>query len=324
MNPRGAILGLAIATTVGASGTTLVLPAITVYALVAVGVIASLLLNHLYAKSLGHLGRPFSRVPLDRLVSTEVAGAFVPPLLVALAVALGVVPVVQTNTAFAVIVGVVTLAVEICFLSSLVDWYYVLPRRDGLVCTPPCRTPADERWQGVTWFWFLHRFVAATAVMASAYAAALCVGFWLVARYPDAVGAAGGIPVILFAISYFRREYLRDMGKVWSALFSPVVSLGEQLSIWRNGRTVTGFVLNVSIDRVDLLDAANRVSHVKISDVVEDSSRSTKSCLCAEGCVRGNADRTKRAPVGGHGGCLAETPVDKREPSRARRRLFVV
>lgn len=323
MNPRGAILGLAIATTTGVSGTALVLPAITAYALLAFGVTTSLLLNHLYARSLGHLGRPFSRVPLDRLVATEIAGAFVPPLLVALAVALGVVPMVQINTAFAVIVGVVTLAVEICFLSSLVDWYYVLPRRDGLVCTPPCRTSADERWRRVTWFWFLHRFVAATAVMASAYAAALCVGFWLVARYPDAVGAAGGIPVILFAISYFRREYLRDMGKVWSALFSPAVSLGEQLSVWRNGRTVTGFVLNVSIDRVDLLDSANRMSHVRIADVVEDSSRSTKRCLCAEGCVRGNADLTERAPVGGHGGCLVDTPVGRREHNLAHRRLWV-
>lgn len=309
---------------VGVSGTALVLPAPTAHALIAFGVVTSLSLNHLYARSLGHLGRPLSRMSLDRLVGTEIAGAFVPPFLLALAVAIDMVPTMQIDTAFAVIVGIVTLAVEVCFLSSLVDWYYVLPRRDGLVCAPPCRTPANERWQGVTWFWFLHRFVAATAVMAGAYAAALCLGFWLVARYPDAVGAAGGIPVILFAISYFRREYLRDMGKVWSALFSPAASLGEQLSIWRNGRTVTGFVLNVSIDRVDLLDPDNRLAHVRISDVVEDSSRSTKYCLCAEGCVRGNADLTERAPVGGHGGCLAETPIDKRECNRAHKRLFVV
>jgi hypothetical protein len=258
-------------------------------------------------------------------VATEIVAAFLVPLPVMLVSELGIAALAEIDLAFAVIVGVVTLVVEICFLSSLVDWYYVLPRRDGLVCVPPCRAPADERWQGVTWFWLLHRFVAATAVMAGAYAVALCMGFWLVARYPDAVGAAGGIPVILFAISYFRREYLRDMGKVWSALFSPVVSLGEQLSTWRNGRTVSGFAFNVSIDRVDLLDRSNSMSHVEIADVAADSSRSTKSCLCAEGCVRGNADATGRAPLGGHGGCLADTPAGRRERRpKGGRRLLVV
>ncbi|MEO7895581.1 MAG: hypothetical protein ABIR57_15345 [Aeromicrobium sp.] len=56
-------------------------------------------------------------------------------------------------------VGLSTL-LTIVFVSSLIDWFYVRPRRDGLVCLPPCWEPANERWYRVTRTWIRHRMIA--------------------------------------------------------------------------------------------------------------------------------------------------------------------
>lgn len=324
MNPRGAVLGLAIATAVGISLIAVAIDPLWAVGLAFTGTALSLLLNHSYARSLSGMPRPMARVPLDHLVAAEIGGAFLIPLVAVLFAESHLMTPIYLDAYSTVVLIGVTAAIEICFVSSLVDWYYVLPRRDGLVGLPPCQAPAEERWQGVTWLWFLHRFVAAIAVMASAYLVALALGFWLVDRYPDALAAAGGIPVILFVISYFRREYLRDIGKVWSLLFSPMVALGEHISIWRDGRILGGFVFNVSIDRIDLLSHEDGMSHIPIGDIDAHIERSNKQALCASGCVRGVANGARRAPVGGHGSCLVDTPEDHLELRRRGKRLLIL
>jgi hypothetical protein len=64
----------------------------------------------------------------------------------------------------AVLLGVTAQGV---LLSSLVDWYVILPRVSGLLGIRPCRDPDSdfpqrpETWREVTRWWYIHRIVAA-------------------------------------------------------------------------------------------------------------------------------------------------------------------
>ena len=316
------MLGLAIATALSTSVLALVAPVSIAIVLAVVGLLASLLLNHGYARALGKTARPLARVPFDRLVGAELLGAFLTPIVVGIAFTdrlhLAVDP------RIAVIVGVFALVMAVCLVSSLVDWYYVLPRRDGLIGLPPCLSPEDGRWQRVTWFWLLHRFVAAVATIGGVYAIALCLGLWLNARYPDVLSAAGGIAVILGVITYFARSYLQNIRQVWQRLFGLTFALGEHLTARTEGQYVSGYVLNAAIDRVDLINRNDKLSHVPIAAFGAYGDRDTKRHLCGSACVRGTPAETGKAPVGGHGSCLARVGAAEREPVRGRQRWLVL
>ncbi len=66
-------------------------------------------------------------------------------------------------------ISAVVLAVTaaIILLSSLVDWYVILPRVSGLLGIRPCREPdrdfprRPETWREVTRWWYIHRIIAA-------------------------------------------------------------------------------------------------------------------------------------------------------------------
>jgi hypothetical protein len=68
------------------------------------------------------------------------------------------IPVVQ-----AMIVGIVIASTAI-YVSSLVDWYWVLPKVSGMVGLAPCERTGGERFAGVTKLWFFHRAAATTVV----------------------------------------------------------------------------------------------------------------------------------------------------------------
>ncbi len=46
------------------------------------------------------------------------------------------------------------------YLSSLVDWFLVLPKISGVSCPAPCERPGKQRWAGVTGLWCFHRGAA--------------------------------------------------------------------------------------------------------------------------------------------------------------------
>jgi hypothetical protein len=264
-----------------------------------------------------------TRTGLDRLVAVEVLCAFAAPLAVAIAAAAEGLRV-GLDPRLSVTVAVAAAVAAVCFVSSLVDWYYVLPRRDGLIGNPPCRSPGDSRWARVTWFWFLHRFVAAVATIGGVYAIAICLGLLLYDRYPAVVSGAGGITVILAVITFFARSYLQDILAVWRLLLGPTLALGEHLTARLDQQYVSGFVLNIAIDRVDLINGNDKLAHVPIAFFASGSDRDSKRSLCGGNCVRGVATANGKAPTGGHGGCLADTPGPDREPPRPRPRLLVL
>jgi hypothetical protein len=64
----------------------------------------------------------------------------------------------------AVLLGVTA---AVILLSSLIDWYVILPRVSGLLGIRPCREPdrdfprRPETWREITRWWYIHRIVAA-------------------------------------------------------------------------------------------------------------------------------------------------------------------
>lgn len=253
----------------------------------------------------------------------EIAGAFALPLVIAGLLETNVIPSVEVDPIWAVIVGVATGVMAGCFLSSLVDWYYVLPRRDGLVGPPPCKAPQEERWQRVTWFWFLHRFAAAVATIAGVYAIAICLGIWLYQHYPEVSGGVGGVPVLIGVVTFFGRSYLRYIAQVWQRLLSPSASLGEHLETRVEGHPLSGYAFNVAIERVDLLRRDDALTHASHADIAKYCHHDSLSALCEEKCVRGNTAVTGKAPTGGHGGCLLDTEEAALEDAVGGPRVFV-
>lgn len=64
-----------------------------------------------------------------------------------------------------------TIGAPAVFLSSLVDWYWILPRIGGFgAYFAPCEEGGQEQWARVTSLWLIHRALA-TAVIASAITA---------------------------------------------------------------------------------------------------------------------------------------------------------
>jgi hypothetical protein len=63
----------------------------------------------------------------------------------------------------AVVVAVVVCSVAI-YISSLIDWYWLLPRISGLVGPAPCERVGTDRFAGITRLWLLHRAAAALVV----------------------------------------------------------------------------------------------------------------------------------------------------------------
>lgn len=104
---------------------------------------------------------PEHRRELDRLVvlqwaSILVAGGGGATLLAAL----GADPFGDVGFGFdVVVVGWVVLWSGV-YLSSLVDWYLILPKVSGISCPAPCERTGKQRWAGVTGLWSFHRGVA--------------------------------------------------------------------------------------------------------------------------------------------------------------------
>jgi hypothetical protein len=118
------------------------------------------------------------------------------------------------------------------FWSSLVDWYWVLPRISGLTGHRACRLdpePGADRisWEEVTRWWIIHRIAAVVAV---AVAAGGLVGTvaGLGARSLDAAPAVQGMVAVLSAIvATFAEVYRKKAAHGLPLLLHPEIVVGE-------------------------------------------------------------------------------------------------
>jgi hypothetical protein len=113
------------------------------------------------------------------------------------------------------------------FVSSLVDWYWILPRLAGLGGYPaPCEDSGSEQWSSITSVWYFHR-AAATALVA---AVATGIPIYMTSITDDgAQHAAWDIAVLAVGglAGFFSRQSLR----AGYYAFNPPIHVGDAVRV---------------------------------------------------------------------------------------------
>jgi hypothetical protein len=108
---------------------------------------------------------PPHRQRLDRLVLGQWIGAGLGGLAVGLACAhFDLKPLDNCSSLVGALIIGALVGVLGVFLSSLVDWYVILPKVSGLAGPAPCEKSEGEMWKYTTCFWFFHRAMATALV----------------------------------------------------------------------------------------------------------------------------------------------------------------
>ncbi len=303
MNPRtvlwqslatGAILALMIA---------FASPALAIW-VSAIGLAPAIALNAGYAHALGKLGRSGRRIRGDHLVVAYVAIALLAPLTAAvLAQVAGVKP----GLAFwgfrhaeveALLTACGALFVVV-LLSSLIDWYYIRPRIDGVVCAPPCLATKGQKapWKRVTRRWYIHRGLATFAYILFAIAVAVIVLLMLIREDHTAAELIGGISGIAGLLLIFAGPYRNELPTVAKWALSPAFYLGDDLTFEGIRKPKRGYVLHVAVPVVKLvpLDELGRPIDApfiepKNSQLAEAELTPRPTTACAGGCARLNPE----------------------------------
>lgn len=139
-------------------------------------------------------------------------------------------------------------AISVVYASSLIDWYWVLPRVSGIVSPPPCVRVGGKYYDGVTKVWYLHRATATalfTFVLAGvpAYAAGEATN-GTNSTVLTLVGAA-------LAIGY--NTVNSGTLHAFSEFLSPVVSVGGFVSLRRkiqDAEPQDAYVVDVAIQGI--------------------------------------------------------------------------
>lgn len=121
--------------------------------------------------------------------------------------------------------------------SSAWDWWYVLPRRDGVVRPPPCQSSGDPTWRNVTETWLRHRLVAEVAFCLFFILTPLIVTIeiYLTAStdYRWFARIVGPLVTILGWIVGFSK--LRVPVGMWGVTDGPTFAIGDTIN-WRTPR----------------------------------------------------------------------------------------
>jgi hypothetical protein len=112
---------------------------------------------------------PFRPIPphrqaLDTLVERQTLGAGAAGLLALSVVSLADLGPYHVTRILAVVLAAAVIGALIVFLSSLVDWWWILPRISGILRPAPCQCAGGESWPGLTSIWLFHRGLATIVV----------------------------------------------------------------------------------------------------------------------------------------------------------------
>lgn len=282
--------------------------------------LAALVLNVGYASALGARGRSSRRIKGDHLVAVYVAIGFVVPLTGAV-IATYVNPEPSASVwdfdpseVLALLVGNAVMWALI-LLSSLIDWYYIRPRIDGVVCRPPCRARADEKgdWKRVTRRWYLHRGIATLAYFAFAMLVAFVVMLMLVRKHPAAASVVGGVSGIAGLLLIFGGSWKSQLPTVAAWAVSPGIVLGDDIAYDSKKGRLRAYVLHVAVPVVKLvpLDDHGQPTGVpfverKNTDLADADVDPSPTRACIGPCARLNPE------------CLEGPKGGQREKRRAR------
>jgi hypothetical protein len=273
---------------------------VAAYCLAGVALVLTGALNGGYAYSLGRKGRPQRRRHGDRWVARYVAFGFGGPLVIGVALDLAgydqsvhVWDFTVAETSTMVIAGG-TLFVLI-MLSSLIDWYYIRPRIDGVVCAPPCRSSGSDTWKGPTRWWFLHRGIATLAYIGFALVIALVIMLMLVRVHKTAAGVIGGVGGIAGLLLIFAGRYRSELPTVAQFVLSPAYCLGDDLAFHARRGPERGYVLHVAVPVTKLvpLDDEGHPTDVpfverKNTDLAEADPVALRTVACDGRCAKLN------------------------------------
>jgi hypothetical protein len=122
----------------------------------------------------------------------------------------------------------VAAAASAVYLSSLVDWFVILPRISGMLGARPCRPEREHHprfphtWRDTTRWWLIHRIVAALGLrFGLAYALTLTVH-----RY---VSMPGGTKIVAGALLGFLASYLKAVPSAAMQAGHPTMIVGDTL-----------------------------------------------------------------------------------------------
>lgn len=225
---------------------------------------------------------PAHRERLDHIVAGDAHTAFAIGLAVsATAVGFSVDPIDIGVPAGTPILAATT--VMVIYLSSLVDWYIILPRISGLLGARPCKPGTGEpttfpsTWRETTRWWYVHRIAAAlTLRFGLAYAVAIAVSS--IVGWAVAVRIVGGAVVAGLLSSYWQAI----PAAVWEA-GHPNAIVGQTIrhratkrEVWKEFRignarlSIPGrrrtvgppdlreYVFDVSVEKIQVVPVANR------------------------------------------------------------------
>jgi hypothetical protein len=190
---------------------------------------------------IGGVDIPPHRERLDLIVVGDVRAA------VTLGVVIGALmvgfPIHRPNVGVAPVTTILLAATaSVILLSSLVDWYVILPRVSGLLGIRPCREPDRDHprfpktWRETTRWWYIHRIVAALVLrFGLSYAVVLTVERHT--SLPGEASVVGGAVVGSFA------AYLAAIPKaVWQA-GHPTMIVGRTMRRHTVQRTPRAFTV---------------------------------------------------------------------------------
>jgi len=176
----------------------------------------------------------------------------------------------------------ISIAAAAVYLSSLVDWYVILPRISGMLGARPCRNEREHHprfphtWRDTTRWWFVHRIVAALALrFGLAYALTLSLRRYILvpegteivagaalgflAAYVKAVPAAGmqvGHPTMIVGDTVRRFESTRAARRL--RLFGLSIPLPLKRRVESGTRSPREWVYDVALEGIQVVRAAER------------------------------------------------------------------
>lgn len=290
-----------------------------------IGLAAATALNAMYARALGRRGRSARRITGDHRVALHVSYGLGLPLVAAIVAAilsyrpheaaLGF-----THGEFAALFVTAGVLMVGILVSSLIDWYYIRPRLDGLVWPPPCRADANAKaqWKRVTRRWYLHRGLATLAYIAFAITVAIIIMIMLVREHPAAAAVIGGVSGIAGLLLIFAGSYRSALPTIARWVLSPTFVLGDDLEYEGYGGKKRGYVLHVAVPVVKLVPLNDHGKptgvpfiEVKTQNLDQAELSSKPTIACASKCARLNPE------------CFEEHLQAKRRRDHKRRILIL-
>jgi hypothetical protein len=185
--------------------------------------------------------------------------------------------------------------------STLVDWYYVYPRRDGLVGDPPCRGGRHDHWTRFTRLWYAHRAVAGIAGTVAVIVATTAFTMAAIqdAHLQDAGKAGSLLTAAATGLALTRLVYgnLTTLGQVVSAccLSPPDIVVGDRLegpADFRGGYVRDVALEGITVVRLGKHDQAlygGRLKRHGMADVLDKPDIEGRPFApCSHGCRRIN------------------------------------